>query len=129
MDVEITVPVEFQGQFVIPNKSEFFLLGTVMGDLNRRKGIIQESKQEMDDAVFRARVPLNEMFGYSTALRSMTQGNLSTYTRIRVLSNLYLMDCGHCPGKGEYSMEYGTHSRVPQEMQEQLLNQKTTNKS
>lgn len=49
-----------------------------MGDLNRRKGIVQESKQEMDNAVFRARVPLNEMFGYSTALRSMTQGNLLT---------------------------------------------------
>ncbi len=44
-----------------------------MGDLNKRRGIIQSNEAELDDAVLGAHVPLAEMFGYSTALRSMTQ--------------------------------------------------------
>jgi len=47
--------------------------GTVMGDLNKRKGIIMGSEQEGDDTVLQAHVPLASMFGYSTDLRSMTQ--------------------------------------------------------
>ncbi len=44
-----------------------------MGDLNKRKGIIQGSEQEGDDTKLTAHVPLASMFGYSTDLRSMTQ--------------------------------------------------------
>ena len=44
-----------------------------MGDLNKRKGTIQGSDQEGEDAVLTAHVPLASMFGYSTDLRSMTQ--------------------------------------------------------
>ncbi|ACL73407.1 elongation factor G [Thioalkalivibrio sulfidiphilus] len=54
-------------------------MGDVMGDLNRRRGLIQG----MDDAhglkILRAEVPLSEMFGYSTSLRSMSQGR-ATYS-------------------------------------------------
>jgi elongation factor G len=82
MKVEVTVPVEFQGN--------------VMGDLNRRKGMILDSRQEAEDAVLEAMVPLNSMFGYSTVLRSNTQG------------------------KGEFAMEYSHHAPVTKDQQEQL---------
>jgi elongation factor G len=54
------VPAEFQG--------------AVMGDLNKRKGMILDSSQQADDAIIQSHVPLNNMFGYSTILRSATQG-------------------------------------------------------
>jgi elongation factor G len=57
--VEVRVPAEFQG--------------TIIGDLNRRKGIIHDSTHDGDDVIITAAVPLAEMFGYSTGLRSMTQ--------------------------------------------------------
>lgn len=82
MKVEVTIPVEFQG--------------TVMGDLNRRKGMILDSRQEAEDAIIEALVPLNSMFGYSTVLRSNTQG------------------------KGEFSMEYANHSPVTKDQQDEL---------
>lgn len=44
-----------------------------MGDLNRRKGLILDSASQGDDTIITAAVPLNAMFGYSTALRSATQ--------------------------------------------------------
>lgn len=84
MLVELKVPMEFQG--------------TVTGDLNKRKGMIVGNDQDGDDTVISAHVPLNNMFGYSTALRSMTQG------------------------KGEFTMEYREHSPVPQDVQMQLVN-------
>eukprot|EP00955_Chlamydomonas_euryale_P100556 365293-Chlamydomonas_euryale.AAC.6 len=59
MRVEVTVPSEFQG--------------TIMGDLNRRKGVIMDSSTHGDDCVVIAEVPLNSMFGYSSVLRSNTQ--------------------------------------------------------
>jgi elongation factor G len=82
MKVEVTVPVEFQGN--------------AMGDLNRRKGMILDSSQEAEDAIIQAMVPLNNMFGYSTVLRSNTQG------------------------KGEFSMEYSHHAPVTQDVQAEL---------
>eukprot|EP00798_Chlamydomonas_sp_ICE-L_P017594 gene17594-23923_t len=82
MKVEVTVPSEYQGG--------------VMGDLNRRKGLIMDSTTRGEDAVILVEVPLNSMFGYSTALRSNTQG------------------------KGEFSMEYSHHAPVTKELQEQL---------
>ena len=47
-----------------------------MGDLNKRRGVIVANEAEADDAILGAQVPLAEMFGYSTALRSMTQVRL-----------------------------------------------------
>jgi elongation factor G len=82
MLVEVCVPAEYQG--------------TVMGDLNRRRGMILDASAEVDDAVLTAHVPLSEMFGYSSALRSATAG------------------------KGEYSMEFVRHAPVTAEAQAEL---------
>ncbi|XP_050282301.1 elongation factor G-1, mitochondrial isoform X2 [Quercus robur] len=84
MMVELKVPTEFQG--------------TVAGDINKRKGVIVGNDQDGDDSVITAHVPLNNMFGYSTSLRSMTQG------------------------KGEFTMEYKEHSAVSNDVQTQLVN-------
>jgi elongation factor G len=83
MRVEVTVPSEFQG--------------AIVGAVNRRKGLIQSSDAHGDDVVINAEVPLNNMFGYSTELRSMTQG------------------------KGEFAMEYMRHSAVTQDVQAELM--------
>ncbi|KAK2447682.1 elongation factor G-2, mitochondrial [Trifolium repens] len=91
MLVELKVPIEFQG--------------AVAGDLNKRKGVIVGNDQEGDDSVITARVPLNNLFGYSTALRSMTQG------------------------KGEFTMEYKEHSPVSHDVQTQLINTYKGNKA
>ena len=53
--------------------------GSVMGDLSSRRGQVQGMEERLGDRVIRAEVPLSEMFGYATALRSMTQGR-ATYT-------------------------------------------------
>ncbi|EFN59906.1 hypothetical protein CHLNCDRAFT_56440 [Chlorella variabilis] len=82
VEASITAPSEFQGN--------------IIGDVNRRKGIIMSSEQEGDDVVINAHVPLNEMFGYSTGLRSMTQG------------------------KGEFTMEYQAHMPVTADTQAEL---------
>ena len=60
MDVEVVTPEEY--------------LGDVMGDLNSRRGRIEGIGSRRDAQVVRAMVPLSEMFGYATSLRSMTQG-------------------------------------------------------
>ncbi|KAG8391576.1 hypothetical protein BUALT_Bualt01G0201900 [Buddleja alternifolia] len=91
MLVELKFPTEFQGP--------------VTGDINKRKGMIVGNDQEADDCVITAHVPLNNMFGYSTALRSMTQG------------------------KGEFTMEYLEHSQVSQDVQTQLVNTYKATKS
>ena len=49
-------------------------LGDVMGDFNRRRGMVQGSEETAAGAAIRAEVPLKEMFGYATVLRSLTQG-------------------------------------------------------
>ncbi|MES0875375.1 elongation factor G [Sinimarinibacterium thermocellulolyticum] len=54
-------------------------MGDVMGDLNRRRGVILGMEDNFGAKIIRAEVPLSEMFGYSTALRSMSQGR-ATYT-------------------------------------------------
>jgi elongation factor G len=54
-------------------------MGDVMGDLNRRRGIILGMDDNMGVKVLKAEVPLSEMFGYSTSLRSMSQGR-ATYS-------------------------------------------------
>jgi len=60
MDVEVVTPEEY--------------MGDVIGDLNSRRGRIQSMGQRQDAHVIKAEVPLSEMFGYSTDLRSNTQG-------------------------------------------------------
>ena len=65
MKVEAVTPEEF--------------LGDVMGDLNRRRGILQGIDDSPAGKLIHAEVPLSEMFGYATDLRSMTQGR-ATYT-------------------------------------------------
>ena len=54
-------------------------MGDVVGDLNRRRGRMEGMEQRASDQVIRAQVPLSEMFGYATDLRSRTQGR-ATYT-------------------------------------------------
>jgi len=83
MKVDITVPSEFQG--------------TVVGNINRRKGTINDSTADGDDVLISSLVPLSQMFGYSTELRSMTQG------------------------KGEFTMEYSSHQPVTQDVQNELV--------
>ena len=56
-------------------------MGDVMGDLNSRRGMIQGMEERNGAQIVRAHVPLSEMFGYSTDLRSTTQGR-ATYTMI-----------------------------------------------
>eukprot|EP00172_Hildenbrandia_rubra_P001357 Plantae.Rhodophyta-Hildenbrandia_rubra.ctg18996.p1 GENE.Plantae.Rhodophyta-Hildenbrandia_rubra.ctg18996~~Plantae.Rhodophyta-Hildenbrandia_rubra.ctg18996.p1 ORF type:complete len:759 (-),score=137.62 Plantae.Rhodophyta-Hildenbrandia_rubra.ctg18996:545-2821(-) len=82
MNVSITCPSESQGP--------------VMGALSRRRGVIVSSQQRTGDVEVECEVPLGEMFGWSTELRSMTQG------------------------KGEYSMEYKEHKPAPSEEVERL---------
>ena len=54
-------------------------MGDVMGDLNRRRGHVQGMDDNPSGKIIRAEVPLAEMFGYATDLRSATQGR-ATYT-------------------------------------------------
>lgn len=85
MAVEVTAPSEFQG--------------SVMGQLNRRKGIITGTDDNEGWFVVASEVPLNNMFGFASELRSLTQG------------------------KGEYAMEYSRYSPAPMEVQQELMNQ------
>lgn len=86
MRVEVTVPEEY--------------MGDVMGDLNGRRGRIEGMEQRSGAQVIRAQVPLSEMFGYATSLRSRTQG------------------------RGNYSMEPSTNEEVPKSIQEQIIGAK-----
>jgi elongation factor G len=54
-------------------------MGDVFGDLNARRGRVEGSEQRGNSMVIRATVPLSDMFGYATDLRSRTQGR-ATYT-------------------------------------------------
>ncbi|XP_075991968.1 mitochondrial translation elongation factor G 1 [Anticarsia gemmatalis] len=83
MFVEVTLPDEFHG--------------TVIGQLNKRGGIITGTEGTEGWTTIYAEVPLNNMFGYAGELRSMTQG------------------------KGEFSMEYSRYSPCLPDVQEQLI--------
>jgi elongation factor G len=65
MKVEVVTPEDY--------------MGDVMGDLNRRRGIVQGMEETLAGKIIRAEVPLAEMFGYATDLRSATQGR-ATYS-------------------------------------------------
>ncbi len=75
-------------------------MGDVIGDLNGRRGIILKMDNQNDGAVVKANVPLSEMFGYSTELRSLTQGRAS------------------------YSMEFSEYSEVPSAKALEIIEEK-----
>jgi len=83
MKVAVEGPSEFQG--------------AVMGSLNQRRGIIVGTFEEGNYTVVEAQMPLAEMFGYSTTLRSLTQG------------------------KAEFTMEFSTYKQVPKSVAEELI--------
>ncbi|ERP88076.1 MAG: elongation factor G [Alcanivoracaceae bacterium] len=75
-------------------------MGDVMGDLNRRRGMVQGMEDTMAGKVIRAEVPLSEMFGYATDLRSMSQGRAS------------------------YSMEFLKYAEAPKNIAEEVISGK-----
>ncbi|MCH2533784.1 MAG: elongation factor G [Bdellovibrionales bacterium] len=83
MKLEVSAPEEFQG--------------SVMGQINQRRGIIGGTHTNDSFVVVTAEVPLSEMFGYSTDLRSATQG------------------------KGEFTMEFARYAECPRNVQEELV--------
>lgn len=83
MKVEVVTPEDY--------------MGDVMGDLNRRRGLIQGMEDTVSGKVIRAEVPLGEMFGYATDVRSMSQGRAS------------------------YSMEFSKYSEAPSNIVEALV--------
>ncbi|AZD79735.1 elongation factor G [Pseudomonas chlororaphis] len=72
-------------------------MGDVMGDLNRRRGLIQGMEDSVSGKIVRAEVPLGEMFGYATDVRSMSQGRAS------------------------YSMEFSKYAEAPLNIVETLI--------
>lgn len=82
MKLETTVPDEYQG--------------AATGQINQRRGVIINTSAIEGSAVIEAHVPLSEMFGYSTDLRSATKG------------------------KGEFSMEFSHYAQAPRNIQEEL---------
>ena len=82
MRLEVTTPEEF--------------LGDVMGDINARRGRIEGMEHRGNTQVIRGFVPLGEMFGYATDLRSMTQG------------------------RAQYTMHFGQYEQVPASLAEQI---------
>jgi len=90
MKVVIETPNEFQG--------------SCMGLINQRRGIIQGSQEEGVMSVIESQVPLSEMFGFSTVLRSATQG------------------------KAQFTMEFSSYKQVPQSIAEEIIKQKQEEK-
>ncbi len=83
MKVEVETPTEFQG--------------SVLGNISQRRGMIQGSTEDTQYTTLVAEVPLSEMFGYATELRSMTQG------------------------KAEFTMEFAKYAPVPKGVQDELM--------
>ena len=75
-------------------------MGDIMGDLSSRRGIIQGMEDNSTGKVIRAEVPLAEMFGYSTTVRSLSQGRAS------------------------YSMEFKHYTEAPRNVAEAIMNKK-----
>ena len=83
MNVEVTAPNEY--------------LGSVMGDVSSRRGQITDQEERGNAIIVRAMIPLSEMFGYVTDLRSFTQG------------------------RGNYSMKFDHYSEVPKSIAEKII--------
>lgn len=86
MQVEIVTPEDY--------------MGDVNGDLNRRRGVLQGLEDAPAGKIVRAEVPLAEMFGYATQLRSMSQG------------------------RATYSMEFSHYAEVPANVAEGLIRER-----
>lgn len=84
MDVEVTTPSEY--------------LGDVISDVNARRGKVREMESRVGTNIIRASVPLGELFGYATAIRSLTRGRAS------------------------YSMEPLCFEKIPKQKEEKILN-------
>lgn len=91
MAVEVVTPEEY--------------LGDIMGDLNSRRGRIEGFSARKDAQVIKSIVPLSEMFGYATTLRSMSQG------------------------RAIYSMQFSHYSEVPKAIAEEIAEKTTGRKS
>lgn len=87
MDVEVVVPDEY--------------MGDIIGDLSSRRGKINEMEQRGNGRIIRAFVPLSEMFGYATDLRSMTQG------------------------RAAYTMQFSHYEEVPKSLSEEIISKAT----
>jgi elongation factor G len=72
-------------------------MGDVIGDLNRRRGLVQGMEDGPSGKIVRAEVPLAEMFGYATDLRSQTQG------------------------RAGYSMEFSRYAEAPNSVAEAVI--------
>ena len=87
---------------VVETPSEF--QGAVLGSLNQRRGIIQSTSEDGVFSTVEAEVPLSEMFGYSTVLRSSTQG------------------------KAEFTMEFSRYNVVPKALAEEIIKKEKENR-
>jgi len=83
-------------EVVLP--SEFF--GSVIGDLGARRGKIEEMQDRVNRKIIRAKIPLSEMFGYATQLRSLTEG------------------------RGTFTMEFDHYQEVPQTIAQEIIDGK-----
>jgi elongation factor G len=86
MAVEVETPEQF--------------MGNVIGDLNARRGVMKEQEDVAGTMVIRAEVPLAEMFGYSTTMRSLSQG------------------------RATYTMEFKHYAEIPKNVADSIINQK-----
>ena len=83
MNVEVTTPEEY--------------MGDIIGDLNRRRGLVSSMDDIPTGKSIKAEVPLSEMFGYSNQMRSLTQG------------------------RANYSMEFGMYRDAPKNVQDEII--------
>lgn len=83
MDVEVIVPQDY--------------FGDVMGDLSARRGTIEYTEERGNTNVVRSKVPLREMFGYATDLRSFSQG------------------------RGNYTMQFSSYEKAPKSTVEEII--------
>ena len=86
MDVEVTCPEDY--------------VGDVMGDLSSRRGRIEWQEQKNNVTIIKVRVPLAEMFGYATTVRSLSQG------------------------RANYSMQFGSYEPVPSNVRADIIKQR-----
>ncbi|MBR4003461.1 MAG: elongation factor G [Clostridia bacterium] len=78
-------------------------LGAVMGNLTSRRGVLQGTETRNGSVIVNAEVPLSEMFGYATALRSSTQG------------------------RGNFTMEFSHYAEVPKNIADKVVGEKAKN--
>jgi len=93
-------PVLLEPMMAVEVETPEDYMGDVMGDLNRRRGIIQGMEDAAGVKLVKAEVPLAEMFGYSTDLRSMSQG------------------------RATYSMEFKHYTEAPKSVAEAVISKK-----